>query len=46
MVKAKALADFVVDCTESEEGVHEEQPAEQERPEGVWLKMVDGSRSE
>ena len=35
-----------MDCTESEEGVHEEQPAEQERPEGVWLIMVDGSRSE
>ena len=45
-VKAQALADFVVDCTEPDEGVHEEQPVEQEKPEGVWLIMVDGSRSE
>ena len=44
-VKAQALADFVLDCTEPEEWVHGEQPAEQERPEGVWLIMVNGSHS-
>lgn len=36
----------MVDCTEPEEGVHEEQPAENERLEGVCLIIVDGSRSE
>lgn len=45
-VKVQALADFVLDCTEPEEGVHKEQPTEQERPEGVWLIMVNGSCSE
>ena len=45
-IKAEALTNFVVDYTEPEEGVYEEQSAEQERPEGVWLIMVDGSRSE
>ena len=34
-VKAQALGDFVVNCTEPNEGVHEEQSAKQERPEGV-----------
>ena len=28
------------------EGVHEEQSVEQEKPEEVWLIMVDGSPSE
>ena len=45
-VQAQALANFVLDCTEPSEEVHEEQPVEQEKPEGVWLIMVDGSRSE
>ena len=45
-VKAQALGNFVVNCTEPNEGVHKEQSAEQERPNGVWLIMVDGSHSE
>ena len=45
-IKARALADFMVDRVEPGEEVQEEQPVEQEKPEGVWLVMVDGSRSE
>ena len=45
-IKAQTLADFMVDRVESGEEVQEEQPAEQEDPKGVWLVMVDGSRSE
>ena len=45
-IKAQALADFMVDCTEPWEGIQEEQLVEPEKPEGVWLVMVDGSRSE
>ncbi|KAH9686870.1 hypothetical protein KPL70_014547 [Citrus sinensis] len=45
-VKAQALADFVVDCTEPKEGVQRKQLVEQEKLEGVWLVMVYGSRSE
>lgn len=40
------MVDFIVDCTEPGERVHEEQPAEQETLKKMWLIMVDGSRSE
>ena len=45
-IKAQALADFIVDRIEPGEEVQEEQPVEQEKPKGVWLVMVDGSRRE
>ena len=45
-IKAQALADFMVDYVEPGEEVQEEQAAEQEDQKGVWLLMVDGSRSE
>ena len=45
-IKAQALVDFMVDCTELGEGVHEEQSVEPEKPEGMWLVMANGSRSE
>ena len=45
-IKAQVLADFMVDRIEPGEEVQEEQPGEQEKPKGVWLVMVDGSRSE
>ena len=45
-IKAQALTDFMVDCTEPGEGIQEEQPVELEKPKGVWLVMVDGSHSE
>ncbi|KAH9653209.1 hypothetical protein KPL70_027331 [Citrus sinensis] len=46
VIKTQALADFMVDCVELGEEVHEEQPVEQENPKEVWLAMVDGSHSE
>ncbi|XP_024033590.1 uncharacterized protein LOC112095713 [Citrus clementina] len=45
-IKAQALADFMVDRVELGAEVQEEQPVEQENPKGVWLVIVDGSRSE
>ncbi|XP_024035481.1 uncharacterized protein LOC127899240 [Citrus sinensis] len=45
-IKAQALAEFMVDRAEPGEEVREEQPIEQEKTEGVWLIMVDGSCSE
>ena len=45
-IKAQALADFMIDQAEPGEEIREEQAVEQEKPEGVWLMMVDGSRSE
>ena len=36
----------MVDRTEEREGAQEEQPVEQEKLEGVWLVIVDGSHSE
>ena len=45
-IKAQALAEFVVDRAEPGEEILEEQPMEQEKPEGVWLVMVDGSCGE
>ena len=45
-IKAQALADFMVDRVEPGEEVQEEQPVKLENPKGVWLVMVDRSRSE
>ena len=45
-IKAQALTDFMVDRTEPGEEIREEQAKEQEKPEGVWLVMVDGSCNE
>lgn len=45
-IKAQALTDFMVDRALPGEEIPEAQPIEQEKPEGVWLVMVDGSRSE
>ena len=36
----------MVDRIELRKKVQEEQPGEHEKPKGVWLVMVDGSRSE
>ena len=36
----------MVDRIELGEEVQEEQPIEQEKPKGMWLVIVDGSRSE
>ena len=40
------MANFIIDRTELGEGVQDEQLVELEKPEGVWLVMVDGSCSE
>ena len=45
-IKAQALAEFMVDRADTGKEIREEQAAEQEKPEGLWLVMVDGSCSE
>ena len=45
-IKAQALADFMVDRALPGEEIPEAQPIKQEKPEGMWLVMVDGSCSE
>lgn len=45
-IKAQGLADFVTECTESNERIHEEKSVEDPRSEGVWLIMVERSCSE
>ena len=45
-IKAQALSDFMVDRAEAGEEIREEQPIEQDKLDGVWLVMVDGSCSE
>ena len=45
-IKAQALVEFMVDRAEPGGRDREEQQLEQEKTEGVWLVMVDGSCSE
>ena len=44
-IKAQALTDFMVDRVKLGEEIWEEQPVKQEKSKGVWLVIIDGSRS-